>query len=146
MLRQPPTAGFPFPSSETVLALMRNPDYCLYGWAKSKRERCAEDAETAFNNLSLQVCIRGDAVWVGGGLGGGGAYVTMLQARSDAAGDGLKAGPGCACRSSAACWVGARQLLLEMSRLSCLSGLGAHALPFLPSCHRSEPSLRRRRA
>lgn len=46
-------------SAETVLALMRNPDYCLYGWAKSKRERCAEDAETAFNNLSLQVGKRG---------------------------------------------------------------------------------------
>lgn len=34
---------------------MRNPDYCLYGFAKSKRERSAEDAETAFNQLSLQV-------------------------------------------------------------------------------------------
>lgn len=41
--------------AETVLALMRNPDYCLYGFAKSKRERSAEDAETAFNQLSLQV-------------------------------------------------------------------------------------------
>ncbi len=34
---------------------MRNPDYCLYGFAKSKRERSAEDAETAFNQLSMQV-------------------------------------------------------------------------------------------
>jgi hypothetical protein len=83
MLRQPPIASFPFPSSETVLALMRNPDYCLYGWAKSKRERCAEDAETAFNNLSLQVCVRGDAVcvcvcvWGGGGVGGRRARARM---------------------------------------------------------------------
>lgn len=45
-------------AAETVLALMRNPDYCVYGWAKSKRERSAEDAETAFNNLSLQVTPR----------------------------------------------------------------------------------------
>ena len=42
-------------SAETVLAAMRNPDHCLYGFAKSKRERSAEDAETAFNQLSLQV-------------------------------------------------------------------------------------------
>ncbi len=34
---------------------MRNPDYALYGFAKSKRERSAEDAETQFNQLSLQV-------------------------------------------------------------------------------------------
>ncbi|KAL4443492.1 hypothetical protein ABPG75_011229 [Micractinium tetrahymenae] len=46
--------GLHYILQETVLALMRNPDYCLYGFAKSKRERCAEDAETAFNQLSLQ--------------------------------------------------------------------------------------------
>jgi hypothetical protein len=34
---------------------MRNPDYCLYGFAKSKRERSAESGETQFNQLSLQV-------------------------------------------------------------------------------------------
>ncbi|PRW56501.1 hypothetical protein C2E21_4515 [Chlorella sorokiniana] len=46
--------GLHYILQETVLALMRNPDYCLYGFAKSKRERSAEDAETAFNQLSLQ--------------------------------------------------------------------------------------------
>ena len=48
-------ARLPLLCAETVLALMRNPDYCLYGFAKSKRERSAEEAETAFNQLSLQV-------------------------------------------------------------------------------------------
>ncbi|PSC72417.1 hypothetical protein C2E20_4242 [Micractinium conductrix] len=47
-------AGLHYILQETVLALMRNPDYCLYGFAKSKRERSAEEAETAFNQLSLQ--------------------------------------------------------------------------------------------
>lgn len=46
--------GLHYILQETVLSLMRNPDYCLYGFAKSKRERSAEDAETAFNQLSLQ--------------------------------------------------------------------------------------------
>lgn len=48
----PPVAHLP--NAETVLSLLRNPDYCLYGFAKSKRERSAEDAETAFNQLSMQ--------------------------------------------------------------------------------------------
>ncbi|KAI7844131.1 hypothetical protein COHA_002267 [Chlorella ohadii] len=46
--------GLHYILQETVLSLMRNPDYCLYGFAKSKRERSAEDAETAFNQLSMQ--------------------------------------------------------------------------------------------
>ena len=41
---------------------MRNPDYCLYGFAKSKRERSAEAGETQFNQLSLQVSGRGGVV------------------------------------------------------------------------------------
>ena len=33
---------------------MRSPDYCLYAFAKSKPERSAEDAESRFNQLSLE--------------------------------------------------------------------------------------------
>ena len=51
--RQCPDAPVPFLPAETVLALMRNPDYCVYGFAKSKAERSAEDAEQKFNELSL---------------------------------------------------------------------------------------------
>eukprot|EP00887_Chlorella_sp_A99_P006111 scaffold22.g6111.t1 len=47
------TSGLHYILQETVLALMRNPDYCVYGFAKSRAERSAEDAEQQFNELSL---------------------------------------------------------------------------------------------
>lgn len=48
------STGLHYILQETVLSLMRNPDYCLYGFAKSKRERSAQAGETQFNQLSLQ--------------------------------------------------------------------------------------------
>lgn len=46
--------GLHYVLQETVLALMRNPDYCVYGFAKSGVERSADDAESRFNKLSLE--------------------------------------------------------------------------------------------
>ena len=46
--------GLHFVLQETVLALMRNPDYCVYGYAKSGVENGPEAAESRFNKLSLQ--------------------------------------------------------------------------------------------
>jgi uncharacterized membrane protein len=37
-----------------VLSLMRNPDYCVYGYAKSGIEDTPEAAEARFNKLSLE--------------------------------------------------------------------------------------------
>lgn len=83
---------------------MRNPDYCLYGFAKSKRERSAEDAETAFNQLSMQV--RG----VGAGTAGLWLAAVLL-------------GWGCAVRrtprppsTSCPCWCGSGCGLLVLGR------------------------------
>lgn len=39
---------------ETVLSLMRNPEYCVYGFAKSGIEDSPEAAESRFNKLSLE--------------------------------------------------------------------------------------------
>jgi len=46
--------GLHYVLQETVLALMRNPDYCVYGFAKSGVERSPDDAEARFNKLSLE--------------------------------------------------------------------------------------------
>jgi len=46
--------GLHYVLQETVLALMRNPDYCVYGFAKSGIEDSPEDAESRFNKLSLE--------------------------------------------------------------------------------------------
>lgn len=46
--------GLHFVLQETVLALMRNPDYCIYGFAKSGIEDSPEAAESRFNKLSLE--------------------------------------------------------------------------------------------
>lgn len=46
--------GLHYVLQETMLALMRNPDYCVYGYARSGVERSAEDAEARFNKLSLE--------------------------------------------------------------------------------------------
>jgi len=46
--------GLHYVLQETVLALMRNPDYCVYGFAKSGVERSGDDAESRFNKLSLE--------------------------------------------------------------------------------------------
>jgi uncharacterized membrane protein len=40
--------------AETVLALLRNPDYAIYGFARSATKRSAADAEQKFNELSLE--------------------------------------------------------------------------------------------
>ncbi|KAL4858563.1 hypothetical protein ACK3TF_001518 [Chlorella vulgaris] len=81
--------GLHYILQETVLALMRNPDFCVYGWAKSKRERSAEDAETAFNNLSLQERTKFEKetrVNVAGRRG----RSTLRSDKKPAAGDGNK--------------------------------------------------------
>jgi len=46
--------GLHYVLQETVLALMRNPDYCVYGFAKSGIEDSPEAAESRFNKLSLE--------------------------------------------------------------------------------------------
>lgn len=46
--------GLHYVLQETVLALMRNPNYCVYGFAKSGVERSADEAESRFNKLSLE--------------------------------------------------------------------------------------------
>ncbi|KAL4533071.1 hypothetical protein Ndes2526A_g08524 [Nannochloris sp. 'desiccata'] len=46
--------GLHFVLQETVLSLMRNPDYCVYGFAKSGVENSADEAESRFNKLSLE--------------------------------------------------------------------------------------------
>lgn len=46
--------GLHYVLQETVLALMRNPDYCVYGFAKSGIEDSPEAAEARFNKLSLE--------------------------------------------------------------------------------------------
>ena len=46
--------GLHYVLQETVLALMRNPDYCVYGFAKSGVEDSVDQAESRFNKLSLE--------------------------------------------------------------------------------------------
>ena len=46
--------GLHYVLQETVLSLMRNPDYCVYGFAKSGIEDSPEQAEARFNKLSLE--------------------------------------------------------------------------------------------
>lgn len=46
--------GLHYVLQETVLSLMRNPDYCVYGFAKSGIEDSPEEAEARFNKLSLE--------------------------------------------------------------------------------------------
>ena len=45
--------GLHYVLEETVLALLRNPEYCVYGYATSKVCRGPEQAEEAFNDLSI---------------------------------------------------------------------------------------------
>ena len=45
-----PSAG----SAETVLSLLRNPDYCVYGDGSTKNPRGLDGAEDAFNEVVLQ--------------------------------------------------------------------------------------------
>ena len=45
--------GLHFVLSETVLALLRNPEYCVYGYAASKVCRGPEQAEETFNDYSI---------------------------------------------------------------------------------------------
>lgn len=40
--------------AETILALNRNPDYCVYGYAQCKSTTNPDAAEKKFNELSLQ--------------------------------------------------------------------------------------------
>ena len=46
--------GLHYVLQETVLALMRNPNYCVYGFAKAGVEYSADEAEARFNKLSLE--------------------------------------------------------------------------------------------
>ncbi|CAI5931580.1 unnamed protein product [Closterium sp. NIES-65] len=43
----------PFLPSETVLALLRNPDYCIYGFSTSETANDSYGGEAAFNRLSM---------------------------------------------------------------------------------------------
>ena len=45
--------GLHYVLEETVLALLRNPEYCVYGYATSKVCRGPEQAEEVFNDLSI---------------------------------------------------------------------------------------------
>ena len=40
--------------AETVLALLRNPDYCVYGAAATSKQRGLEAGESRFNELSME--------------------------------------------------------------------------------------------
>jgi len=46
--------GLHYLLQETLLALNRNPDYCVYGAAEVKRARNIERAETGFNAMSMK--------------------------------------------------------------------------------------------
>lgn len=43
-----------FVSVETVLSLLRNPDYCVYGDGGTKNPRGLDGAEDAFNEVVMQ--------------------------------------------------------------------------------------------
>ena len=45
--------GLHYVLEETVLALLRNPEYCVYGYATSTSARGPEEAEDAFNEFSM---------------------------------------------------------------------------------------------
>ena len=45
--------GLHYVLEETVLALLRNPEYCVYGYATTKTCRGPEQAEETFNDFSL---------------------------------------------------------------------------------------------
>lgn len=47
-------SGLHYVLQETVLSLMRNPQYCIYGYSKSGSERGLERAESRFNQLSIE--------------------------------------------------------------------------------------------
>lgn len=48
------SSGLHYVLQETVISLLRNPDFAIYGYARSGIERSAEDAEARFNKLSLE--------------------------------------------------------------------------------------------
>jgi uncharacterized membrane protein len=41
-------------AAETVLSLMRNPEYAVYGAAESSNTNDLDEGESAFNELSMQ--------------------------------------------------------------------------------------------
>lgn len=47
------TEGLHYVLEETVLALLRNPEYCVYGYATSASARGPEEAEDTFNEFSM---------------------------------------------------------------------------------------------
>ena len=47
------TEGLHYVLEETVLALLRNPEYCVYGYATSTSARGPEEAEDTFNEFSM---------------------------------------------------------------------------------------------
>jgi uncharacterized membrane protein len=46
--------GLHFILQETVLALLRNPDYCVYGEGTTSRQRGLDAGESAFNRMSME--------------------------------------------------------------------------------------------
>mmetsp|Transcript_36760 Transcript_36760/g.65821 ORF Transcript_36760/g.65821 Transcript_36760/m.65821 type:complete len:432 (-) Transcript_36760:198-1493(-) len=45
--------GLQYVLQETVLALLRNPDYCIYGYSESSKANGLDDAESKFNEQSM---------------------------------------------------------------------------------------------
>ena len=41
-------------ATETVLALLRNPDYAVYGEGVTSRQRGLDNGESAFNRMSME--------------------------------------------------------------------------------------------
>lgn len=48
------SSGLHYVLQETVLSLLRNPNFAVYGYGRSGVERSVEDAEARFNKLSLE--------------------------------------------------------------------------------------------
>lgn len=48
------TVGLHYVLTETVLSLLRHPEYCVYGRATSEKAKSFEKAEASFNQLSLE--------------------------------------------------------------------------------------------
>ena len=49
-----PHMSFRLPATEAVLALLRNPEYAVYGATKVRKENGLDSGEDAFNEVSLQ--------------------------------------------------------------------------------------------
>jgi len=54
--------GLHYVLEETVLALLRNPEYCVYGFATTNSAKGPEEAEDLFNEMSMVGCNGGDVM------------------------------------------------------------------------------------